>query len=81
MQTRWNSSTNRKVQIEKDILLQVLEDHTNEGLQTLQEYAITADIIALMNAIPNKSSNPEFAELFVKPISHVYARVDIIADC
>ena len=68
MQTRWNSSTNRKVQIEKDILLQVLEDHTNEELQTLQEYAITADIIALMNAIPNKSSNSEFAELFVKRI-------------
>ena len=33
----------------KDILLQDLEDHTNEGLQYLQEYAIVVDIIALMN--------------------------------
>ena len=50
--------------------------------ESLQEYATVADIIALMNTIPNKSSTyPEFAELFVKRIPNVYGRVDIMADC
>ena len=65
----------------KDILLQDLEDHTKEGLQSLQEYAIILDIIALMNIIVNKSSNGEFEELLVKRIPYVYGRVGIMADC
>ena len=55
----------------KDILLQDLEDQTNEGLQSLQEYAIIVDIIALMNTIFNKLSNAKFAELFLKRIPYV----------
>ena len=66
----------------KDILLQDLEDHTNEGLQSLQEYEIIVDIIELINTIPSKSlTYAEFAELFVKLISNIYGRVDITADC
>ena len=66
----------------KDILLQDIEDHINEGLQSLQEYAIIVDIIALMDTILNKSlTYTEFAELFVKRIPNVYGRVDIMADC
>ena len=66
----------------KDVLLQDLEDHNNEGLQSLQEYAILVDIIALMNTILNKSSTyAKFDKLFVKRIPNVYGRVDIIADC
>ena len=33
-----------------------------------------------MNTILNKSSNAEFAELFVKRIPYVYERIDIMAD-
>ena len=33
-----------------------------------------------MNTILNKSSNAEFAELFVKCIPYVYGRIDIMAD-
>ena len=51
----------------KDTLLQ---DHTNKGLQSLQEYAIIVDIIAFMNNILNKLSNAEFAVLFVKHIPY-----------
>ena len=66
----------------KDVLLQDLEDHNNERLQSLQEYAILVDIIALMNTILNKSSTyAKFDKLFVKRIPNVYGRVDIIADC
>ena len=66
----------------KDILLQDLEDHNNEGLQSLQEYAILLDITALMNTILTKSSTyAKFDKLFVKGIPNVYGRVDIIADC
>ena len=65
----------------KDILLQDLEDHTKERLQSLQEYAIILDIIALMNTIVNKLSNGEFEELLVKRIPYVYGRVGIMADC
>ena len=39
----------------KDILLQDLEDHTNEGPQSLQEYAIVVNMVALINTILNKS--------------------------
>ena len=43
-----------------------LEDHTYEGPQSPQEYAIVVDIIALINTIFSKSSTySEFAELFV----------------
>ena len=50
----------------KDILLQDLEDHTNEGPQSLQEYAVVVDMIVLMNTILNKSStHAEFAKIFV----------------
>ena len=53
----------------KDILLQDLEDHTNEGSQSLQEYAIVVDMIALMNTILNKSStHAVFTKLFVQRI-------------
>ena len=45
----------------KDILLQDLEDHTYEGPQSLQEYAIVVDMIALINTILNKSS--KYSEL------------------
>ena len=66
----------------KDVLLQDLEDHNNERLQSLQEYAILVDIIALMNTILNKSSTyAKFDKLFVKRIPNVYGRVDIKADC
>ena len=65
----------------KDILLQDLEEHTNEGLQPRQEYAIIVDKIALMNTVLNKSSNAEFAKLYVKRIPYVCGRVDIMADC
>ena len=33
-----------------------------------------------MNTILNKSSNAEFAELFVKRIPYVYGRIDLMAD-
>ena len=53
----------------KDILLNVLEDQTNEGPQCLPEYAIAVDMITLMNTILNKlSTYDEFAELLVKRI-------------
>ena len=66
----------------KDVLLNVLEDQTNEGPQCLPEYAIAVDMITLMNTILNKSSTyDEFAELFVKRIPNVYGRVDIMAHC
>ena len=60
--------------------MQDLEDHTNEGLQSLQEYGIIVDI-ALMITILNKLSNAEFAELFVICIPYVYGRIGIMADC
>ena len=66
----------------KDILLQDLEDHAHEGPQSLQEYAIVVDMIALINTILKKSSTySEFAELFVNRIPKGYGRVEIIADC
>ena len=53
----------------KNILLQDLQDHNNKGLQSLKEYTILVDIIALMNTILNKSSTyPEFDKLFVEKI-------------
>ena len=61
----------------KDILLQDLKDHTNEGLQSVKENAFIVDIIELMNTILKKSSNAEFAELLVKLISSFYGRVYI----
>ena len=65
----------------KDIILQELEDHTNEGPQPLQEYPIVVDMTALMTTILNKSSTyAEFAELFVKRTPKVYRTVDIMAD-
>ena len=67
---------------QKDILLQDLKDHTHEGPQSLQEYAIVVDMIALINTILNKSSTySEFGELFVKRIPKDYRIVDITADC
>ena len=45
----------------KYILLQDLEDHTKEGPQSLQEYAVVVNMIALINTILNKSST--YAEL------------------
>ena len=39
----------------KYILLQDLENYTYEGLQSLQEYKIVVDMIALINNILNKS--------------------------
>ena len=66
----------------KDILLPDLEDHTNEGVQSLQEYPIVLDIIALITTVLNKSSTyAEFAELLVKRIPNVYRRVDIMVYC
>ena len=66
----------------KDILLQDLEDHTKEGPQSLLEYAIFVNRIALINTILNKSSAyVKFGELFVKRIPKGYGRVDIIPGC
>ena len=66
----------------KDILLQDLEDHINEGPQSLQEYAIVINMIALTISILNKSSSyADSAELLVKRLLKGYGRVDIIVGC
>ena len=55
----------------RDISLEDLEGHTNEGSQSLQKYATVVDVTALMNTILNKSSTyAKFAESFVKRISN-----------
>ena len=52
-----------------------------ERPQSLQEYAIDVNMIALINTIFDKlSTYAEFAELFVKRILKGYGRVDIAAE-
>ena len=80
MQPRWKSSIYGEKEIER-YLLQDLEDH-KEGPRSLQENAIVANMIALINTTLNKSSGyTGFVELFEKRFLKGYGRVDTIADC
>ena len=59
-----------------------IERYITATKESLQEYTIVVDTIALMNTILNKSSTyAEFVQLFAKRIPNVYGRVHIMADC
>ena len=80
LQPRWKSSIYGEKEIER-YLLQDLEDH-KEGPRSLQENAIVANMIALINTTLNKSSGyTGFVELFEKRFLKGYGRVDTTADC